>query len=44
MQNIAQVEQIGLNDGLHEVDKVNRRIKSEPYGTDAGKSEGRIGS
>lgn len=44
MQNIAQGEQTGSNDCLHNVDKANRRIKGEPYGTEAGKSEGRIGS
>lgn len=36
MQNIFQVEETGLNDCLHEVDKVNRRIKVSPMGQKLG--------
>lgn len=42
MQNIFQVEETGLNDCLHEVDKVNRRIKGKSHGTETGKSKGRM--
>lgn len=43
-KNIAQGEETGLEDGLDEIDKANRRINCDSCGPEVRKSEGRIGS